>query len=336
MQITTLIFRSPLCSAIKLFSTTTVTMDNKVWGCKDSEKYFPAQKSPMLQKDALKGKIAFITGGGSGLGKAMATMFATLGAQVAIASRDMTKLQTAAEEISAKTGGKIIPIQMNVKSADDVKSAADAVEKQLGLPNIIVNNAAGNFISPTERLSANAFKTVIDTVLLGTATVTLEFGKRLIKAKQGAAFLAITTPYAREGTGFVSPSASAKAGVEILHKSLAGEWGKYGLRFNCIAPGPIYTEGAFSRLDPTGMFQKKTIDVMPMGRMGQPEELANLAAYLVSDYSNWMTGSCIDFDGGQQRMCSGQFNPLHQVTDEMWSHLESIIRGSNAKSKSKL
>jgi 2,4-dienoyl-CoA reductase len=308
-------------------------MDNKIWGCKEPNKYFPAKKTPMLPKDALKGKIAFITGGGSGLGKAMATMFTALGAQVAIASRDLKKLETAASEINKLTGGKVVPIQMNVKSAEDVKVAADKVEQQLGLPNIIVNNAAGNFISPTEKLSANAFKTVVDTVLLGTANVTLEFGKRLINAKQGAAFLAITAPYAREGTGFVSPSASAKAGVEILSNSLASEWGKYGLRFNCIAPGPIYTEGAFSRLDPTGSFLKESMNTMPVGRMGEKEELANLAAYLVSDYSNWMSGSIIDFDGGQQRMIAGGLNKRHAFTEEDWVKAESLIRTTN---KSKL
>jgi 2,4-dienoyl-CoA reductase len=266
----------------------------------------------------------------------MATMFCALGAEVAIASRDLAKLQAAANEIRAKTGGKVVPIQMNVKSADDVILAADAVEKQLGLPNIIINNAAGNFISPTEKLSANAFKVVVDTVLIGTAHVTLEFGKRLIKAKQGAAFLAISATYAREGTGFVSPSAAAKAGVEILSKSLAGEWGKYGLRFNVIAPGSIYTEGANSRLDPTGASTKDRVNHTPVGRNGELEELANLAAYLVSDYSSWMTGSIIDLDGGQQRMMSGKVNGLHSVTEETWAKLESLIRDTDAKSKSKL
>jgi len=220
--------------------------------CLEPQKYYPAVKTPMLPAGTFKGKVAFVTGGGTGLGKAMTTMLATLGANVAIASRRKEVLEKTANEISAKTGQKIIPIQLNVKSADDVKKAVDECEQKLGLPSIIINNAAGNFISPSERLSPNAVRAIIETVLLGTTNVTLEFGRRLLAAKKGGTFLAITTTYAQDGSGFVTPSAAAKAGVDVFMKSLAAEWGKYGLRFNCIAPGPIPTEGASARLNPMG------------------------------------------------------------------------------------
>ncbi|XP_048776611.1 2,4-dienoyl-CoA reductase [(3E)-enoyl-CoA-producing], mitochondrial-like [Ostrea edulis] len=289
-------------------------------------KYFPAMSSPMLPKDAFKGKTAFITGGGTGLGKGMTTMLSQLGAQVVITSRKLPVLEKTAEEISGSTGNKVLAVAADVRDPDSVKAAVDRCEEEFGLPSIIINNAAGNFISPTERLSPNAWKTVVDIVLNGTAIVTLELGKRLIKAKQGASFLSITTIYTGSGSGFVTPSAAAKTGVEGLTKSLAAEWGRYGMRFNCIAPGPIETKGAFSRLDPTGQWKEKLIDVLPVGRLGQVTEIANLACYMVSDYSNWMSGSVVCFDGGEYVMRAGEFNDLKIVTNEQWDQLEAMIR----------
>ncbi|KAK2703928.1 hypothetical protein QYM36_017747 [Artemia franciscana] len=207
---------------------------------------------------------------------------------------------------------------------------------KFGLPNIVINNAAGNFISPTERLSANAWKTVIDIVLNGTAFVTMEIGKRMIKEETGGVFLCITTPYTTHGSGFVCPSASAKAGVEAMTKSLSSEWGRYGIRMNCIAPGPIETEGAFSRLDPSGKFKDELYKTLPVGRMGEPEELANLASYMVSDYASWLSGEVINFDGGKLPFMAGDFNALVQVKQSEWDMLEQMIRSSNQKSKSKL
>jgi 2,4-dienoyl-CoA reductase len=305
--------------------------------CLEPAKYYPIIKTPMLPPNSLKGKVAFVTGGGTGLGKAMSTVLASLGASVAIASRRMEVLEQTAKEISSKTGQKVIPIQLNVKNAEEVKKAAEECEKKLGLPNIIINNAAGNFISPSERLSPNAVKAIVETVLLGTINVTLEFGKRLLAAKQGASFLAITTIYAREGSAFVTPSAAAKAGVDVFMRSLAAEWGKHGLRFNCIAPGPIYTEGAFGRLDPTGgQMTEEAPKKLTAGRLGELEELANLASYLVSDYSSWMNGTAIDFDGGEQRLRSGEFNFLHMIEKEQWESIEEAIRARTGKSKSKM
>merc|ERR1719166_124646 len=177
----------------------------------------------------------------------MATKFSQLGARVAIASRRLPVLEAAAAEISEAAGGnEVFPVQCDVRDADAVKAAIDATVEKFGLPDVVIHNAAGNFISPTERLSANAFKTIVDIVLNGTAFLTLDVGKRMIEAKQGAAFLAITTHYTNEGSGFVVPSACAKSGVETMMKSLGSEWGRYGVRMNCIAPGPIETEGETS------------------------------------------------------------------------------------------
>lgn len=297
--------------------------------------YFPPIKNAMLPKDTFKGKTAFITGGGTGLGRGMAAMLSSLGANVVIAARRLPVLENTAAEISSQTGNSVFAVQMDIRDPAAVSTAFDACEAKFGLPNIIINNAAGNFISPSERLSPNAWRTITDIVLNGTAFVTLEAGKRLIKAEKGGVFLSITTTYTRSGSGFVSPSASAKAGVETLTRSLAAEWGRYGMRFNCIAPGPIETEGAFSRLDPTGAFVNAAHKGIPAGRLGEVEELANLATYLVSDYSNWITGETVGLDGGEFWLKSGMFNMLSKITPEQWDMMANIIRSSNKDSKEK-
>jgi len=214
-----------------------------------------------------------------------------------------------------------------------VKSAIDKCVEQLGIPDIVINNAAGNFIAPSERLSPNAWKTIVDIVLNGTAYVTLDVGKRLIQAKKRGSFLAVTTVYGGTGSGFVTPSAAGKAGVENLTRSLAAEWGRYGLRFNCIAPGPIYTEGAFSRLDPKGLFADEAKHRCAVGRMGEVEEMANLTSYIVSDYASWMTGQVVGLDGGEVALQSGTFNKLLQVDEAGWDEMEKMIRGTDKKSK---
>ena len=242
----------------------------------------------MLPKDTFKDKVAFITGGGTGLGKGMATKFSDLGAKVVIAARRLPVLQNTANEITAITGNPVLPLQCDVRDPQAIKETVDTCVQELGLPNVVVNNAAGNFISPTERLSPNAFKNIVDIVLNGTAMVTLDIGKRLIAAQQPAAFLAITAHISNEGSAFVVPSAVSKSGVETMMKSLGVEWGKYGIRMNCIAPGIFYTEGAFSRLDPTEALIKDHINIIPAGRLGEVEEIANLATYLCSDYASWV------------------------------------------------
>ncbi|KAF5905720.1 2,4-dienoyl-CoA reductase, mitochondrial, partial [Clarias magur] len=275
--------------------------------------FFPPFEGVMLPPGTFKNKVAFITGGGTGLGKGMTTALSTLGAQCVIASRKLDVLQQTAEEISNQTGNKVHAVQCDVRDPASIKAAIDQLVTDVGLPDVVINNAAGNFISPSEKLSANAWKTITDIVLNGTAYVTLDIGKRLIKAQKGAAFLAITTIYAESGSGFVMPSASAKAGVEALCKSLAAEWGRYGMRFNVIQPGPIKTKGAFSRLDPMGVFEKSMTERIPVGRLGTSGEIANLAAYLCSDYASWVSGAVIRMDGGEYVFMAGEFNSLSKV-----------------------
>lgn len=285
----------------------------------------------MLPPETFKGKVAFVTGGGTGLGRSMATMLSRLGATVVISSRKQDVIDAAAKEISAETGGRVLAFSADVRDPEQVRAAVERTVTDAGLPDIIINNAAGNFISPFERLTSNGFKTIVDIVLNGTANVTLEVGKRLISSGKGAVFLQITTTYADTGSAFVVPSAAAKAGVAAMTRSLAAEWGRHGIRFVGIAPGPIETKGAFSRLDPSGQFKGAMIERSPSRRLGEPEELANLATYLVSDYASWVSGEIVNFDGGETVALSGEFNALHVVTKEQWDMLENMIRKSNKK-----
>lgn len=288
--------------------------------------FFPPLQTVMLPPNTFKGKVAFITGGGTGLGKGMTMALSSLGAECVIASRKIDVLQQTANEISSETGNKVHAVQCDVRDPAAVKNAVSELIEVAGHPSVVISNAAGNFVAPSERLSANAWRTITEIVLNGTAYVTLEIGKELIKAQKGAAFLAITTIYAESGSGFVVPSASAKAGVEAMFKSLTSEWGRYGMRFNVIQPGPIKTKGAFSRLDPTGAFEGTMREKIPCGRLGTAGEIANLAAYLCSDYASWVSGAIIRMDGGEYVSMAGEFNDLKKVTKEQWDVMESIIR----------
>ncbi|KAF4102966.1 2,4-dienoyl-CoA reductase, mitochondrial [Onychostoma macrolepis] len=291
-------------------------------------RFFPPSEGVMLLPGTYKNKVAFITGGGTGLGKAMTTTLSSLGAECVIASRNLDVLKKTADEISQQTGNKVHAVQCNVRDPASVEAAVNQLVNDVGLPDVVINNAAGNFISPSEKLSPNAWRTITDIVLNGTAYVTLDIGKRLIKAEKGAAFLAVTTIYAESGSGFVVPSAAAKAGVEKLCTSLAAEWGRYGMRFNIIQPGPIKTKGAFSRLDPTGMFEQVMLENIAVGRLGNPGEIANLAAYLCSDYASWVSGAIIRMDGGEYVSIAGEFNGLKKVTQEQWAIMEAMIRST--------
>lgn len=291
-------------------------------------RFFPPSEGVMLLPGTYKNKVAFITGGGTGLGKAMTTTLSSLGAECVIASRNLDVLKKTAEEISQQTGNKVHAVQCNVRDPASVEAAVNQLVNDVGLPDVVINNAAGNFISPSEKLSPNAWRTITDIVLNGTAYVTLDIGKRLIKAEKGAAFLAITTIYAESGSGFVVPSAAAKAGVEKLCTSLAAEWGRYGMRFNIIQPGPIKTKGAFSRLDPIGTFEKVLLENVAVGRLGTPGEIANLAAYLCSDYASWVSGAIIRMDGGEYVSLAGEFNGMKEVTQEQWAIMEAKIRNT--------
>ncbi|KAG3099022.1 2,4-dienoyl-CoA reductase [Phytophthora idaei] len=289
--------------------------------------------STMLPPNTFEGKVALVTGGGTGLGKGIATKLSDLGATVAIMSRKKGVVDVAAKEIQALTGNVVIPLTGDVRDPEQVKKALDELDEQAGVPTVVVNNAAGNFISPFERLNAKGFGTIVDIVLKGTANVTLDAGKRMIQHEQGGVFLNITTTYAETGSGYVVPSAAAKAGVSAMIKSLAVEWGKYGIRFVGIAPGPIKTKGAFDRLDPSGAFEEVMIQNNPLKRFGEVDELANLASYMTSDYASWLNGEIIRFDGGETVSNAGEFNMFGSVSKEKWDDLEATIRDSNTKSK---
>lgn len=282
----------------------------------------------MLRDDALKDKVIVVTGGGSGLGKAMTRYFLELGAKVAITSRDLEKLKATTAELEAETGGKCLPVACDVRYYDQVENMLKQVVETFGKVDVLLNNAAGNFISPTERLSANAFDTIIDIVLKGTKNCTLAFGKHWIDKKQtNTVVLNIVTTYAWTGSAYVVPSATAKAGVLAMTRSLAVEWAKYGMRFNAIAPGPFPTKGAWDRLLPGDLKDKiDMVKKVPVGRLGEHQELANLAAYLVSDFSSYVNGEVITIDGGEWLKGAGQFNLLDQIPEELWDQLEAMIR----------
>ncbi|MHA7130787.1 SDR family oxidoreductase [Algoriphagus namhaensis] len=278
----------------------------------------------MLKAGALKGKNILITGGGTGLGKSMGEYFLELGANLVITSRKLDVLKDTAQEMMDKKGGRVVALACDVREIDQVEAMWAAANAELGSMDVVLNNAAGNFISPTERLSTNAFNTVLDIVLKGTSQVTLTAGKSWIAEKKAGVFLNIVTTYAWTGSGYVVPSAAAKAGVLAMTRSLAVEWAKYGIRSNAIAPGPFPTEGAWSRLLPGDLVKKfDPAKKVPVGRVGDHQELANLAAYLVSDFSAYVNGEVMTIDGGEWLMGAGEFNNLDKIPQEMWDMLEA-------------
>lgn len=289
-------------------------------------------KQKMLRDDALKGKTIVVTGGGSGLGKSMSTYFLELGANVVITSRDLDKLKNTAKELEDATGGKVLPVQCDVRNYDEVEAMVRASVEEFGTVDVLLNNAAGNFISPTERLSANAFDTIIDIVLKGSKNCTLAFGKHWIdKGEKNKTILNIVTTYAWTGSAYVVPSATAKAGVLAMTRSLAVEWAKYGIRSNAIAPGPFPTKGAWDRLLPGDLKDKFDLaKKVPLKRVGDHQELANLAAYLVSDFSSYVNGEVITIDGGEWLKGAGQFNLLEAIPEELWDQLEAMIKGKKS------
>ncbi|MEZ2337821.1 SDR family oxidoreductase [Mucilaginibacter sp. RCC_168] len=281
----------------------------------------------MLRDDALKGKTIIVTGGGTGLGKAMGTYFLKLGANLVITSRKLDVLQKTAAEMEAETGGKVLAISCDVRNYDDVQKMLEQSIATFGRVDALLNNAAGNFISPTERLSANAFSAVIDIVLKGSVNCSLALGKYWIAEKMPGSILNIITTYAFTGSAYVVPSACAKGGVLAMTRSLAVEWGRHGIRTNAIAPGPFPTKGAWERLLPGDMAQKFDFkNRVPLKRVGEHQELANLAAFLVSDFSGYINGEVITIDGGEWLQGAGQFSGLEMVPDQMWDSIEQATR----------
>ncbi|TDI70209.1 MAG: SDR family oxidoreductase [Bacteroidetes bacterium] len=279
----------------------------------------------MLKEGTLKGHTIIVTGGGTGLGKSMGRYFLQLGANLVITSRKSEVLEKTAAELGEAGPGEVLPLACDVRSFEQIEGVITKSIDRFGSIEGLVNNAAGNFISPTERLSTKAFDAVIDIVLKGTTNWTLAIGKNWIETNTGGTILNIVTTYAWTGSGYVVPSACAKAGVLALTRSLAVEWAKYGIRSNAIAPGPFPTEGAWTRLLPGDLAKKfDPASRVPLKRVGEHQELANLAAYLMSPYSAYVNGEVVTIDGGEWLKGAGEFNHLDQITPEMWDMLEQM------------
>jgi len=277
----------------------------------------------MFTADLLKGKRFLVTGGGTGIGRALAERFLQLGATGYICGRRAEVVQKTATELATSTGGAIEAFTCDVRYDEDVEKAIEQIWAK-GPLDILVNNAAGNFLAKTETLSANAFDAVIGIVLKGTINMTMACGKRWLAAKHNAVVLSIATTYAESGSAYVVPSAVAKAGVLSLTRSLAVEWGGRGIRFVAIAPGAIRTEGAFSRLLPTDAMEKALLEHNPLHRLGTLEEISDLASFLVSEHAGYINGEMVYMDGGEMLAGASSFSLLgRNVPDTAWELLKS-------------
>lgn len=279
----------------------------------------------MLKPGTFKDRTILITGGGTGLGKSMGQYLCELGANLVITSRKKEVLDNTAGEFRKETGANVLTVACDVRKYEEVEAVIREAEQTFGRVDAVINNAAGNFISPTERLSHRAFDIVVDIVLRGTYNMSLAAGKNWIAKQQPGTFLNIVTTYAWTGSGYVVPSACGKAGVLALTRSLAVEWAKYNIRSNAIAPGPFPTEGAWSRLLPGDLVKKfDPAQRIPLKRVGNHQELANLAAYLVSEYSAYINGEVITIDGGEWLRNGGEFSHLDAIPDAMWDAFEKM------------
>ena len=281
----------------------------------------------MLPAGTFRDQTIVITGGGTGLGRSMGEYLLSLGANLVICGRRREVVEKAAAEMSA-SGGQVLAVRCDVRQPEEVDAMFEAAGQHFGQIHGLVNNAAGNFVCPTERLSSNAFNSVVDIVLKGTYNCTLAIGKRWISEGTPGTILNISTTYAWTGSGYVVPSAVAKAGALIMIRSLASEWGKYGIRLNAIAPGSFPTEGAWSRLRPSELGDDSTMkqERIPLKRYGEHQELSNLAAYLLSEFSAYITGACVTIDGGAWLRGAGQFNELERVSAEQWDEVQAAVK----------
>jgi NAD(P)-dependent dehydrogenase (short-subunit alcohol dehydrogenase family) len=276
----------------------------------------------MFTNDLLKGKRILITGGGTGIGRAMAERYLQLGATVYICGRRVEVVQQTATELSASTGGSIEGFACDVRYPEDVEPLIEKIWAT-GPLDVLVNNAAGNFLARSEDLSAHAFDAVIGIVLKGTINMTMACGQRWLKSKHKGVVLSVATTYADTGSAFVVPSAVAKAGVVALMRSLAVEWGDRGIRLVAIAPGAIRTEGAFSRLLPTPELEKALLDHNPMHRFGTLEEIANLGAFLISDQAGYINGEMVYMDGGEMLAGSSSFSMVgRRLPEAAWEMMK--------------
>ncbi len=278
----------------------------------------------MFQQDLLKDRAMFLSGGGTGLGRSMALHFSALGAKMFLVGRREEPLREVCDEIQ-RSGGTAAFATCDVRDYASVEAAALQATEQFGRIDTVINNAAGNFMARTEKLTPNAFNAVVGIVLYGTFNCTQVFAKKWIADKVGGNVLNITTTYAAAncGSAFVIPSACAKAGVLAMTTSLAVEWAKYNIRVNAIAPGPFPTEGAWSRLMPSKQFEEHAKEAHPMKRFGRHQELTNLAAFLLSDMAGYINGECVVIDGAQWLRGAGEFNDLLLLPEAAWDAMEA-------------
>lgn len=291
----------------------------------------------MFKDDLLKGKKILVTGGGTGLGREMATHFAMHGAELYICGRRQNVLEETANIISSKYDSKVHFDTLDIRDSKDVDDFVQSIFEKGPLDGL-VNNAAGNFISRTNDLSPNGFNAIASIVFHGTFNMTNTVGKKWIELKQPGTILSITTTWVWTGSPFVVPSAMSKSGINAMTKSLAVEWGPHNIRLNCIAPGPFPTEGAWSRLSPDteateGAMDQSSMSSNPMGRVGEMSELGNLATFLMADGCDYLTGQTIAIDGGAYLSAGGTFSSLGKLKDEDWTNIRETIKKSNEKDK---
>lgn len=278
----------------------------------------------MFQNDLLEGKRILITGGGTGLGRSIGRRYLQLGAELVICGRRLEVVEATAQELLQETGGKVTALQCDVRDADVVEQTMNRIWED-GPLDVLVNNAAGNFLAQTHKLSPRAIDSVLGIVLHGSAYCTVAAGRRWIEAGHRGTVLSILTLGALTGAPFTVPNAMAKAGVLAMTKSLAAEWGPNGIRLVAIAPGPFPTPGAWERLMPEQKTKGDPIEKsIPLRRVGEHEELANLASYLVSDQAGYITGECVVIDGGKMLIGGGggvNTASMLDWTDEQWAAL---------------
>ena len=286
----------------------------------------------MFKKDLLKGKRILVTGGGTGLGKEMASHYGQHGADLYICGRRENVLKDTATEIEDKYDVKVNYETLDIRASSDVESYIDGIFQECPLDGL-VNNAAGNFISPTKDLSHKGFDAIANIVFHGTFYITHSVGKRWIEQKIKGSIISILTTWVWTGSPYVVPSAMSKSGLHAMTQSLAAEWGKYGIKVNAIAPGPFPTKGAWDRLNPGGDNDSDFMGSVPVGRLGEMNELQNLATFLMADGCDYLTGQTIAIDGAQYLTGGGTFSGLDKVSEEDWEQLRAMIRSSNDKDK---
>ena len=285
----------------------------------------------MFKKDLLKNKRILITGGGTGLGKEMAIHFAKHGAVLYICGRRENVLKETADEISEKYSTKVNYQTLDIRASKDVDDYVQSIFEESPLDGL-VNNAAGNFISPTKDLSHKGFDAIANIVFHGTFYMTHSVGKRWIESSCKGSIINILTTWVWTGSPYVVPSAMSKSGINAMTKSLAAEWGKYGIKVNGIAPGPFPTKGAWERLNPENN-DGDMMSTVPLGRVGEMSELQNLATFLMADGCDYLTGQTIGIDGAQYLTGGGTFSQLDKLSDEDWQNMRKLIRDANNKDK---